>query len=53
MIVEQIVEVWRRRGLKIIADKSKVMVLSGKERLECEIHLDWAQLECEIHLEWA
>ena len=31
------VEVYRRRGLKVNADKSKVMVLGGEEELECEV----------------
>ena len=31
------VEVCRRRGLKVNVDKSKVMVSSGEERLECEM----------------
>ena len=34
MMVERFVEVCRRRGLKVNANKSKVMVLSGEERLE-------------------
>ena len=29
-----------RRGLKVNADKSKVMVLGGEEELVCEIHID-------------
>ena len=29
-----------RRGLKVNAGKSKVMVLNGKEGLECEFHVD-------------
>ena len=27
-----------RRGLKVNVAKSKVMVLNGEERLECEVH---------------
>ena len=34
LIVGCFVEVCRRRGLKVIADKSKVMVLGGEEGLE-------------------
>ena len=30
----------RRRGLKVKEGKSKVMVLKGKGRLECEAHID-------------
>ena len=29
-----------RRGLKVNADNSKVMVLGGEEGLECENHVD-------------
>ena len=35
----------RRRGLKVNADKSKVMVLNGEEGLECEVHVDGICLE--------
>ena len=31
------VEVCRRRGLKVNAGKSKLMVLDGEEGLECEV----------------
>ena len=34
-----------RRCLKIIAGKSKVMVLGGKERLGCEVCIDEKHLE--------
>ena len=34
------VEVCRRRGLKVNGGKSKVMILNGEERLECEVHVD-------------
>ena len=33
-------EVCRRRGLKVNAGKSKVMVLSGEERLKCKVLWD-------------
>ena len=33
-------EVCRRRGLKVNACKSKVMVLNRKELLDCEVHVD-------------
>ena len=36
-IVKHFVEMCRKRGLKLNADKSKVMVLSEEEGLECEI----------------
>ena len=39
-IVEQFVEVCRRRGLKVNAGKSKMMVQNGEEVLECEVHLE-------------
>ena len=34
------VEVCRRRGMKVNAGKSKVMVMNGEEGLECEVHVD-------------
>ena len=34
-----------RIGLKVKADKSKVMVLNREEGLGCEVHLDGMQLE--------
>ena len=43
-MVGQFVEVCRRRGLKLNAVKSKVMVLNGEERLECEVHVDGIHL---------
>ena len=39
------VEVYRRRGLKVNAGKSKVMVLGGEEGVEREVCVDWMQLE--------
>ena len=36
-IVGHFIEVCRRRGLKVNAGKSKVMLLVGKEGLECEV----------------
>ena len=39
------VEVCRRRGLKDSAGKSKVMVLSGEDGLECEVCVDGIRLE--------
>ena len=33
-------EVCRRKGLKVNASKSKVMLLDGEEGLECEVHVD-------------
>ena len=38
-------EVCRRRGLRVNAGKSKVMVLNGEEELECEVHVDGIRLE--------
>ena len=41
MMVGRFAEVYRRRGLKVNAGKSKVMVLNGvEEGLECEAHVD-------------
>ena len=34
-----------RRGLKINAGKSKVMVLGGEEMLECEVCVDGISLD--------
>ena len=34
-----------RRGLKVNAVKTKVMVLNGEEGLECEVHVDGIHLE--------
>ena len=39
-MVRWFAEVCRRRGLKVNAGKSKVIVLNGKEGLECEVHVD-------------
>ena len=39
-MVECFVDIYRRRGLKVNADKSKVIVLGGEEGLEREIHVD-------------
>ena len=44
-MVGQFAEVCRRRGMKVNAVKSKVMVLNGEERLECEVHIDGIHLE--------
>ena len=35
----------KRRGLKVNVGKSKVMVLNGKEGLECEVHVGEIRLE--------
>ena len=40
----QFVEVCRR-GLKVNADKSKVMVMNGAEGLECKVYMDVIGLE--------
>ena len=39
-MVGRFVEVCRKRGLKVHAGKSKVMVLNGEEGLRCEVYLD-------------
>ena len=39
-MVGQFAEVCRRRGLKVNAAKSKVMVLNGEKGLECKVHID-------------
>ena len=40
VMVGRFAEVCRRRGLKVNACKSKVMVLNGEEGLECEVSLN-------------
>ena len=44
-MVRQFAKVYRRRGLKFNADKSKVMLLNREEGLECEVHVDGIRLE--------
>ena len=39
------VEVCRRRGVKVNAGKSKVIVLNGEESLECEVYIDGIRLQ--------
>ena len=39
------IEMCTRRGLKINAGKSKMMVLGGEEGLECEVCVDGIRLE--------
>ena len=45
LMVGWFAEVCRKRGLKVNADKSKVMVLNGEVELECEVHIDRIRLE--------
>ena len=45
MIEGQLGEVCRRRGMKVNAGKSKVILLNGEEGLECEVHVDGICLE--------
>ena len=45
VMVGRLSEVCRRRGLKVNADKNKVMVLNGEEGLECENNVDGIRLE--------
>ena len=45
VMVESFVELCRRRGLKVNADKSKVVGLGRKEGLECEICVNKSRLE--------
>ena len=42
VMVVDFVEACRRRGLKLKADNTKVMMLSGDEGLECKICVDEA-----------
>ena len=46
-MVGRFVEMCRRRGLKVNASKSKVMVLNGEEGLECEVYVNGVRLEYE------
>ena len=39
-IVGRFTEVLRRRGLKVNAGKSKIMLLDEDERLECEVYVN-------------
>ena len=45
VMVGWLAEVFRRRGLKVNAGKSNVMVIKGEEEFECEVHVDWIHLE--------
>ena len=45
VIVGRFAEVCRRRGLKVSAGESKVMILNEEEALECEVHVDGIHLE--------
>ena len=44
-VAGQFAEVCKGRELKVNAGKSEVMVLNGKEGLECEVHVDGVRLE--------
>ena len=46
------VEVCRRRGLKVNAGKSKVMILNGEEGFECEVHVDGIQLDYGLEFQY-
>ena len=45
MVVEQFVQVCRRRRRKVNASKSKVIAMNGEEGLECEVHVAGTHLE--------
>ena len=45
VMVGRFAEVCRRRGLKVNAGKTKVIVLNGEEGLECEVHVDGIRLK--------
>ena len=45
VMVGLLVEICRRRGLKINAGKSKVIVLNGEEGLEYEVYVDRIHFE--------
>ena len=44
-VVGWFAEVCWRRGLKVNAGKSMVMILNGEERLKCEVHVNGIHLE--------
>ena len=44
-MVGRFAELCRRRGLKVNAGKSKVMLLGWEERLECEVCINRTRLE--------
>ena len=44
-MVEWFADICRRQGLKVNAGKIKVMVLNGKEELECEVHVDGIRID--------
>ena len=45
MRLGRLLKVCRKRGLKVSAGKSKVMILNGEEGLEFEVHVDRTRLE--------
>ena len=45
VMVGRFAKAFRRRGLKVNPGKSKVMILNGVERLQCEVHVDGICLE--------
>ena len=45
VMVERFAETCRRKGLKVNAGKSKVMVLNGEEGLENKVHVDGIHLK--------
>ena len=51
-MVGQFVEVCERKGLKINAVKSKVMVLNGEEGLGSEVYIDRIHLEQVLEFEY-
>ena len=51
-MVERFAEVCRRRGLTANAGKSKATVLSGEERLKCEVNVDGISLELVLEFKY-
>ena len=45
VIVRWFAKMYRRRGLKVNAGKSKVMILNGEEELDGEVHVDGNHLQ--------
>ena len=50
VMVGRFAKMCRRRGLKVNAGKSKVMVLNLEEGLECEVHVDRVHLDLRVCL---
>ena len=52
VMVGRFAEMCRRRGLKVSAGKSKVMLLNGEKGLKCEVHVDGFRLEHDLEFKY-